>query len=104
MNCPKDVMVLDDFLPDFQRTRTHAITSEFYDWLAPDGEVYRRVSLTRVPGLAQALVEAVGNIEIHGAGYRLNYAGEVPNQSIHSDVGWGTHACVVYLNGGPGRS
>lgn len=102
MNCPKDVMVLDDFLPDFQRTRTHAITSEFYDWLAPDGEVYRRVSLTRVPGLAQALVEAVGNIEIHGAGYRLNYAGEVPNQSIHSDVGWGTHACVVYLNEGPG--
>ena len=49
MNCPKDVMVLDDFLPDFQRTRTHAITSEFYDWIAPDGEVYRRVSLTRIP-------------------------------------------------------
>ncbi len=33
-------------------------------------------------------------------GYRLNYAGELPNTAIHSDMGWGTHALVVYLSEG----
>lgn len=27
---------------------------------------------------------------------------EMPNQSIHSDMGWGTHALVLYLCEGPG--
>jgi len=37
-----------------------------------------------------------------GQAYRLNYQGERPNQSIHSDMGWGTHALVLYLCEGPG--
>lgn len=92
--------VVEEFFQDFNRVRTHALCSEFYDWLAPDGEVYQRVCLGRVPGLIDSLQQAVGSVEILGAGYRLNYEGEVPNQSIHSDVGWGTHALVVYLSEG----
>lgn len=91
-------LVIDNFFEDFDRVLTHAKTSEFYDWVGPDGIVYKRVSLTRVPTLAEMLQRYLGNIEILGAGYRLNYNDELPNTLIHTDVGWGTHALVVYLN------
>lgn len=91
-------LVIDNFFPDFNRVLTHARTSEFYDWLGPDGEVYKRVNLCRVPTLGDTLQRMVGNVEILGAGYRLNYKDELPNHLIHTDVGWGTHALVVYLN------
>ena len=95
------LIVIDDFLPLPYFTRTHAMTSEYYDWEGPDGQVYKRVSLLRVPGVMEALEKTVGPIELLGMGYRLNYAGEPPNQSIHSDLGWGSHALVLYLNAGP---
>lgn len=91
-------LVIDNFFEDFDRVLTHAKTSEFYDWVGPDGIVYKRVSLSRVPTLADMLQRYLGNIEILGAGYRLNYNDELPNTLIHTDVGWGTHALVVYLN------
>lgn len=95
------LIVIDDFLPLPYFTRTHAMTSEYYDWEGPDGEVYKRVSLLRVPGLLEAIEKTVGPIELLGMAYRLNYEGEEPNQSIHSDLGWGSHALVLYLNDGP---
>lgn len=36
-----------------------------------------------------------------GMGYRLNFAGELPNAAVHSDLGWGTHALVLYLSDPP---
>lgn len=94
------VMVVDDFLPNFDRVRNHAILSEFYDWWGPDGELYKRITLLHVPGLLDTLTEMLGGIRILASGYRLNYEGEEPNQSIHSDIGFGTHAIVIYLNDG----
>lgn len=94
------VVVIDKFLPDFTKTRTHAINSEYFDWLAPDGQVYKRISLLHVPGLLVSLENNLGAIRILMAGYRLNYADEPPNQSIHSDLGFGSHAVVVFLNEG----
>lgn len=94
------VVVIDDFLPDFTRVREHAKLSWFYDWKAPDGELYKRISILHVPGMWDALEQNLGPVKITAMGYRLNFAGEPPNQSIHSDLGFATHACVVYLNDG----
>lgn len=96
------MIILDSALPCYAQVRREAMAAEFIDWQGHDGQVYKRVCLTEVPGL-QWLIESVyGTVEMLGMGYRLNYAGEMPNQSIHSDLGWGTHAAVVYLCEGYG--
>lgn len=98
----EDILVVDNFLDNPLAVREHARLSEFYDWLGPDGQVYRRVSLLKVPGVEQKLYEIFGQYSMLGQAYRLNYEGERPNQSIHSDMGWGTHALVLYLCEGEG--
>lgn len=90
--------VIDGFLP--ASVRDHALAAEYVDWPGYDGEVYKRVSLTEVPGLLERLEAEVGPVDMLGMGYRLNYGGELPNQAIHTDLGWGTHALVVYLSEG----
>jgi hypothetical protein len=94
--------VFDDFLPDSAAVRAHALASEFVDWPGYDGEVYRRVCLTEVPGLQDRIEQVMGPVEMLGMGYRLNFGGELPNAAIHSDLGWGTHALVLYLSEGEG--
>lgn len=91
-------MYVDDFLPDPEAVRRAALSAEFIDWAAPDGEVYKRVCITEIPWLRDRLEQVVGPVDMLGMGYRLNFAGELPNAAIHSDVGWGTHALVLYLN------
>lgn len=95
-------ITLDNFLGDAAAVRADALSSTFVDWEGHDGQVYRRVCLKEVPGLQAAIERELGPVHMFGQGYRLNYAGETPNQSIHSDLGWGTHAAVVYLCDGPG--
>lgn len=97
-----EVVIADDFLAQPHDARADALSAEFIDWEGQDGQVYKRVRLTPVPGLQEALERVYGPIQMFGQGYRLNFGGELPNQSIHSDLGWGTHAAVVYLCDGPG--
>lgn len=92
-----EILICDDFLADADAARQDALTAEFIDWQGHDGQVYKRVCLKPVPGLQEAIEKVFGPVEMLGQGYRLNFAGEKPNQSIHSDLGWGTHAAVVYL-------
>lgn len=94
--------VMDDFLPDAEAVRAHALAADYIDWPGYDGEVYKRVSLTEVPGLLSRLEQELGPVEMLGMGYRLNFGGELPNAAIHSDMGWGTHALVLYLSEGEG--
>lgn len=98
---PEIPLAIDDFLPDPDAVRAHALACEFIDWPGPDGETYKRVCLTEVPDLRDTLESAVGPVDMLGMGYRLNYAGELPNAAIHSDMGWGTHALVLYLSDPP---
>lgn len=93
---------IDNLLSHPARVRRQAIAATFVDWEAPDGEVYKRVAIEDVPGFREALESYLGPIDVLGMGYRLNYSGEKPNASIHSDLGWGTHAAVLYLCDGPG--
>lgn len=96
------MIAVDDFLPDADSVRAHALAARYVDWPGPDGEVYKRVCLTPVPGLQDALEAHVGPVQMLGMGYRLNFGGEIPNAAIHSDLGWGTHALVLYLSDGEG--
>lgn len=96
------MIVIDDFLAGAPAVRNEALCSEFTDWQGPDGEVYKRICIAEVPGFREGLQRAVGRVEMLGMAYRLNYGGEMPNAAIHSDMGWGTHAAVLYLSEGEG--
>jgi hypothetical protein len=96
------VIQIDGFLPAPDAVREAARSADFIDWHAPDGEVYKRICICDVPGLLDGIEKAMGPVEMLGMGYRLNYAGEIPNAAIHSDLGWGTHAAVLYLCEGDG--
>lgn len=96
------MIVIDDFLADPQAVRQAALSARYEDWPGHDGEVYRRIALVDVPGLREGIERAMGPVNMLGMAYRLNYGGELPNAAIHSDLGWGTHAAVLYLSDGPG--
>lgn len=94
-----EIMVIDNFLPNFEEVRQEALQAAFYDYPAHDGEVYKRVFIRSRPDIMKRLEENFGGpIELLMMGYRLNYAGELPNHAIHTDMGWGEWAMVLYLN------
>lgn len=92
------MIIKDDFLSDPEQIREAALAASFKNVKAYDGEVYERVAITDVKGLQEAVEAILGPVLMLGMGYRLNYAGELPNNAVHVDVGWGTHALVLYLS------
>lgn len=96
----EQIFVIDDFYPFPDKLREFALAQTYIDWRGPDGEIYKRICLIDIPGLTNMLRHIFGSIEMLGQAFRLNYNGEEPNSSIHSDVGWGTHALVLYLSKG----
>lgn len=102
MHVVPGLRVIEDFLPDAEAIRAHAFPADFIYWPGHDGEVYKRVSLTDVPGLLARIEQEVGPVDMLGRRYGLNFGGELANAAIHSDLGWGTHALVLYLSEGEG--
>lgn len=97
-----DLLVVDDFLETPGKVKSRGQKAQYIDWLAPDGQVYKRVSPQEIPEVTEALNTLMGRpIRLLGMGYRLNYEDETPNREIHSDLGWGTHAAVIYLSEPP---
>jgi hypothetical protein len=96
------LIVIDRFVPDAVALREMGLRAPYIDWPGHDGEVYKRVCLAEIPGVREAIENAVGPVDMLGTGFRLNYGGEMPNAAIHSDMGWGTHALVLYLSEGEG--
>jgi len=96
------LIVIDDFLSNPVRTRRNALKADYIDWLAPDGEIYKRICITEIDGFKEGIEKHFGEVEMLGMGFRLNHSGEMPNAAIHSDLGWGTHAAVLYLSDGIG--
>lgn len=95
-------IIVDNAISDASGVRAEGLRAQYVDWPGHDGEVYKRVSLTPVPGLQEAIEAQLGPVDMLGMGYRLNFNGELPNAAIHSDMGWGTHAAVLYLSEGEG--
>lgn len=93
-----DLLVIDDFLANPDKVRSKGLHAPFGDYPGMDGQTYKRVAVGPIPDVVDALNKAMGRpIQLLGMGYRLNYAGETPNNEIHADLGWGTYAAVVYL-------
>lgn len=95
------LQTIDNFLPNPAEVRARALASPFVDWPGPDGEVYRRVCLTEIPEVRAGIERFMGPVDMLGMGFRLNFLGELPNAAVHSDLGWGTHALVLYLCDAP---
>lgn len=97
-----DLRVYDDFLPNPHSIRSRGLRAKYGNKHAQDGETYKRVSEMVIPEVVDALNTAMGRpISLLGMGFRLNYAGEMPNHAVHADLGWGTYAAVVYLSTPP---
>ena len=97
-----DLRVYDNFLDNPHSVRNRGLRAKYGNYLGKDGEMYKRVSDATIPEVVDALNTAMGRpVDLLGMGYRLNYAGELPNHAIHSDLGWGTYAAVVYLSDPP---
>lgn len=101
MQVLNSLFVLEDFHPFPHDLRKLALEQKFEDWLGPDGEIYKRIAIGEIPGIRNILEDLFGPVDVLGMAYRLNYNEEEPNAAIHSDVGWGTHALVLYLSDGP---
>lgn len=99
----RGVRVFDEFVPDAATLRAAGLAADFIDYPGHDGEIYKRVRPGEIPGVRQAIEQAMGRpVDMLGMAYRLNFNGEKPNASIHSDMGWGTHALVLFLSEGEG--
>lgn len=96
------IRIVDDFLADPQAVRQAGLEADYVDWPGHDGQVYKRICITDVPGVREGIERLFGPVEMLGMAYRLNYNQELPNAAIHSDLGWGTHALVLYLSEGEG--
>jgi hypothetical protein len=94
--------IIDGFVPDAAAVREEALRADYVDWPGHDGEVYKRICICEVPGLRAAIEREMGPVQMLGMAYRLNFEGEMPNAAVHSDLGWGTHALVLYLSEGEG--
>lgn len=96
------IIEVPEFVKAPESLRAFALSQAFTDFDAPDGECYKRVAIQDIPEVREALLEMFPQAEILGMGFRLNFNDELPNQAVHSDLGWGTHALVLYLSEGPG--
>ena len=94
-------LIVDDFLTadELWAELLHAHAIEFEDWKGPDGQTYKRICRFDSEYLRRKVESVMGPVDMHGMAYRLNFGGEMPNAAIHSDLGWGTHAMVLYLQG-----
>lgn len=97
-----DLRVYDDFLPNPHSVRNRGLRAKYINYEGKDGQEYKRVSSETIEEVIDGLNQAMGRpIQLLGMGYRLNYGGEMPNAAIHSDLGWGTYAAVLYLSTPP---
>ena len=84
---------------DPHHVRSFGVAAEFEDRLMKDGQTYKRVAPGHFPELEQALQQHFDKpLKFEAQGWRLNYAGELPNRAIHSDGGWGEYAAVVCMD------
>lgn len=93
------IETIDDFLPDPNAYRAEAVRQKFYDIRGPDGEVYKNIVVRPTNEFDALLSEKLKRPVT--AGYsllRVNFDGEMPNNSVHSDNGYDRFAAVLYLN------
>src|SRR5574342_211836 len=94
-----DLSVVDNFIVAPAKLHQQALTAKFGPYIGQDGVRYERVAEHLSAQVRDALNEFMGYpVQILGMGFRLNFKGENPNHAIHSDLGWGKYALVLYLS------
>lgn len=90
---------MDGFYPDAQALRRRVLASAFGDQIGPDGAKYTNISLHVEPELVPLVESAMGyRIVPKLMFFRLDLAGELPHNAVHSDDICASHACILYLN------
>ena len=93
------ILVIDNFLARPLSFRDKALSLPFYDIKFLDGETYKRIHPRSTDEFKRSLEQAMqGSIEQQYSLLRLNYAGEKPNNAIHSDNDCGGYAAILYLS------
>lgn len=89
----------DNFLPDAIAYRDQLLSQPFYDIRHSDGEFYKHINVRPPQEIKPHLVARLGKeVDVDYCLARLNYAGEQPNNSVHTDEAWSDFAYILYLN------
>jgi len=93
------VQSFDNFLPDAEAYRAHLLAQPFYDIRHSDGETYKHISVRPPEEIAPHLaVRLEKKVTIDLCLGRMNFTGEQPNNSIHTDEAFSAFAYILYLN------
>jgi hypothetical protein len=93
------VQSLEDFLPNAEAYRAHLLGQPFYDIRHSDGETYKHVSVRPPEEIAPHLSARLGKaVTLDLCLGRINFAGEMPNNAVHTDEAFSTYAYVLYLS------
>lgn len=101
MGVSQDVIVrhFDDFLPDPLDYRALLLGQPFYDIRHSDGELYKHINVRPPQEIQPHLAARLGKeVAVDYCLARINYAGELPNNSVHTDEAWSAFAYILYLN------
>ncbi len=97
------MIVIDDFLPEFEELQSYAMTAEFADVVNDfDGVTYPLVCAEIPNHLRVAIIFAVAKHFAFPTDYvmfmRRSPAGVPCPHQVHSDASMGTHSLMLYLN------
>jgi hypothetical protein len=93
------VQSIENFLPDALSYREQLLASPFYDIRHSDGELYKHISVRPPDEIAPHLAAHLGKkVTLDLCLGRVNYAGEQPNNAVHTDDSYSEFAYVLYLN------
>jgi hypothetical protein len=92
------VQAFENFLPDAQAYRESLLAQPFYDIRHSDGETYKHVSVRPPEEIAPHLEALLGKkVSVDLCLARVNYAGEMPNNAVHTDEAYSKYAYILYL-------
>ncbi len=93
------VQAFEGFLPYAEAYRAEQLAQPFYDIRYSDGELYKHVNVRPPQEIAPHLERLLGKkVTLDYCLTRLNYAGEMPNNSVHTDDAFSFFAYILYLN------
>lgn len=99
MGTGQDVIRLDNFLPNPEEYRAMSLALPFYDIRYSDGELYKHVNVRPPQEISGLLAKRLDrDVVLDYCITRVNYAGELPNNSVHTDDAWSNLAYVLFLN------
>lgn len=93
------VQSFKNFLPDAAAYRETLLSQPFYDIRHSDGETYKHISVRPPEEIAPHLSARLKKmVTVDLSLGRINFSGEQPNNSIHTDDAFSEFAYILYLN------